>query len=483
MSSSTAQLLVIHLSDVHFGPSHRFRPTRTAAGDVPEDPSHPRLLDKLVEDLEGEDPGCPVILCLTGDLTETGSAQEFDEAEAFIEGLAQAELLGKARGRESIFVVPGNHDVLYTEPKLGLRWQQWADFYRRAFGQERNRDDSLAFVELHDRVDDLGALILCLNSAVYVRQGAPDEDRGRLDTAQLTKVENALDAIDADRLRSAIRIALIHHHPILIPSLAEAGRGYDAVHNSGMLLSCLRRHGFHAVLHGHKHDPHTFTEDVHSAHQTLPQQPLFVAAGGSVGSVELPYKPGLSNGYNRLMIKWHSAAGQSRVQATTRSLRIFNEDGTERLASLWNWTTARVEDRHFLEGPSAPLVNEEVQAVRAFDAAQDAELEAERVKIYETTRGNMAVAAVMPSLEPGQAYEVRLWIEPHKEAEPPVSVRWSAGELFEVITVKAADDPRCCTALDYWGPMLVQAALTFADGETALSHIYARMPRDYNGQG
>jgi len=130
-----------------------------------------------------------------------------------------------------------------------------------------NCDDPWSLVRLHDRIDDLGAVILSLNSAIYVEKGKLDQDRGNLDVKQLQIAENALSNLEPQGLKSAIRIALIHHHPVLIPPLAEPGRGYDAVHNSGKLLTILRKYGFHLILHGHKHNPFTFTDDTQSASQ------------------------------------------------------------------------------------------------------------------------------------------------------------------------------------------------------------------------
>jgi hypothetical protein len=56
-------------------------------------------------------------------------------------------------------------------------------------------------------------------------------------------MQERLEAIDPERLKSAIRIALIHHHPVLIPDLVEAGRGYDAVHHSAALLTTFASSG------------------------------------------------------------------------------------------------------------------------------------------------------------------------------------------------------------------------------------------------
>ena len=264
---STRQLEIIHLSDLHFGNSHRFDPPRTPAGDVPKRTGYPRLLDKLQEDLTDSDPNCQVITCITGDLATTCSDEELKQAEDFINSIAKIPILGSPRTLENLFIIPGNHDVVHDSPDVGTRWRPFVDFSNRLMKTKVNCDDPWSLVRLHDRIDDLGAVILSLNSAIYVEKGKLDQDRGNLDVKQLQIAENALSNLEPQRLKSAIRIALIHHHPVLIPPLAEPGRGYDAVHNSGKLLTILRKYGFHLILHGHKHNPFTFTDDTQSAFQ------------------------------------------------------------------------------------------------------------------------------------------------------------------------------------------------------------------------
>src|SRR4051794_40715569 len=109
MNSVTRQLAIIHLSDIHFGPSHRFSPVATAAGDIPPEPDYPTLLGKLVADLATNDPGCPVLVAVTGDMAQTASYEEFKQAEQFVRDLASADIYGPPRGLESMFWVPGNH--------------------------------------------------------------------------------------------------------------------------------------------------------------------------------------------------------------------------------------------------------------------------------------------------------------------------------------------------------------------------------------
>jgi hypothetical protein len=126
----------------------------------------------------------------------------------------------------------------------------------------------------------------------------------------------------------------------------------DAVLNSGKLLSILRRHGFHMILLGHKHDPYVFTEDARSAFRVTHQTPIMVAAGGSFGSTELPDRR--DNCYNQISIKWHPAASQARILIETVGLTVIDEDGQEALLSNWTWKILRREDLHFLKGECIP---------------------------------------------------------------------------------------------------------------------------------
>ena len=122
---------------------------------------------------------------------------------------------------------------------------------------------------VHDRIDDLGVVVACINSSIYVCKDSEDEQRGQVDDRQL---ETSLPGNQPKRKSKAHgdpglgdSTRDVHHHPVLIPSLAEPGRGYDAVMRSAQLITILKEYGFHLLLHGHKHHPHVFTEDVRNA--------------------------------------------------------------------------------------------------------------------------------------------------------------------------------------------------------------------------
>jgi 3',5'-cyclic AMP phosphodiesterase CpdA len=479
--AETRQLVLIHLSDIHFGKHHRFSaPEAVGSGKVPNI-GRGSLLESLRRDLgEKPDPNCPVIICITGDLAETGSASEFREAENFIKQLSTEMILGKARGLENIFVVPGNHDLAFGAKEAEDRWTPWAKFISDTFGKVFAARDPGSRISFHDRTSDLGAIIACLNSSEYVEKDTPEATRGLMDEYQLQLLKQFLKNIDPPRLESAIRIALIHHHPILIPGLAEAGHGYDAVENAGLLLNELRHFGFHLVLHGHKHTPYHFSEDSFTAFHEEARPPILIVAGGSTSSKQL--QEGGFNCYNQIKIKWNVDARQVRIMLLTSGLKI-SEKGAPLLSSEWSWERRLIDDRQYLGGPRAPQAYSAIS--REFIPERDQKDEQARSDRYNDFRFNLPVCEVMPSLVAGQHNEVRLWVEHHdthwkQKVDRPVEVIWSAGKLHNVVAVQVDEDARFCATMHYYGPMLVQAKLRFADGHVAYGYVYARMPTSYH---
>lgn len=473
------QLQIVHLSDIHFGPHHHFRAELGAEGKVPKDAKVPSLFDVLAQDLQQAlSPDLETLVCITGDIAEKADILEFEQAEAFIKKLADYQIGDAKLGRENLFLVPGNHDVTYASPSVGVRWQQWAEFYNRVFDTRIRREEPLEFARVIDR-SELGAIVVCLNSCIFVEKDTSEQDRGRIDDDQIKRFDAALSKIPESRRKAAIKIALVHHHPILIPALVEPGKSYDAIHNSAILLNRLRRHGFHLVLHGHKHLPSVFTDDLLTAFHKIPEQPIFLAAGGSVGSRGLPDGKGSCNTYGVIKIAWHPDSAQWRVRHETRGLDRFDPmDNTRRLADDWAFQQLAVVDRFFYPGSNRPPV---VGATPQVKCEADKQMDEARQREYERLRGNLPVIEVLPSLIRGQVYEARFWIVGHnrRESDRPVSVTWRAGPRFPSITVKLADDKNFAASFAYWGPMMVQALLTFADGKIELAYIYARLPGAY----
>jgi hypothetical protein len=305
-----------------------------------------------------------------------------------------------------------------------------------------------------------------------VQKGTPEEVRGQVDDESLFKLKTELKKIDTTRLRDAVRVAIMHHHPIVLPALAEPKRGYDAIVNADALLALLQEFEFHVIFHGHKHYPHTFSYDARCAWTKATVWPIHVIAGGSAGSSEIPARdPASTNTYNYVTLKWDPVTRLSRIRIVTRGLVTHDADGRRLLPAEWHFQTLRVDDR--VSGAHMPDGNVPYhKSTFVPDGHED-----RRKAAYAELRWNMPVVEVMPSLIPGQAYEARVWIVPHVgNREVPVRVEWAAGEHFTVVTCDAQTNPMFCATLAYYGPVLVQARMHFADGHVALGHIYARLP-------
>jgi 3',5'-cyclic AMP phosphodiesterase CpdA len=466
----TPQLTIVHLSDIHFGRHHRFDPPATPAGDPAPVAGYPTLVETLRKESEELRLNTnKVIVCITGDLSQNGSYDELKSVDRLLRDLQAAPLFGQQLTLEDIFIVPGNHDLVYSEREIEPRWERWLAAYNRWY--RTSHTSPYAAVKVHDRVETHGAVVVTINSAILVQKDTPAQDRGCVEIAQLQAIKKALDEIPAHSLHRAIKIALLHHHPVLIPPLAESRRGYDAVLFSGELLTMLRRYGFHLVLHGHKHDPHVFTDDTRRNTGGVPRGSLLIVAGGSAGSRELPAdRP---NTYNRITVKWHPAAGQWRACVKTQQL-VTRSNGEDLLPPDWHWTDLDTDDRSFYPGRRLPPVK--MKAIDTFDG-QDGPRRAE----YNRSRGNMIGIEVLPSLDPDQAYEVRLWIIGRKrdEEDEPLSVTWSAGPSFGMVTVHRDEDANFCASFSYWESMLVQARLEFEKGEPVNLFAFARIPESY----
>jgi 3',5'-cyclic AMP phosphodiesterase CpdA len=501
-----SQIAIVHLSDLHFGKPHRFQPKITPGGDRPKDEGFPELRASLLADatarlaelyqspesleadsirftgLNGIGPmAVRTIFALTGDLTESAEQAEFRKAESLVDAIRAAPGFVPNLSADDIFVVPGNHDLVYDAEEVFDRWSHYCHFYKKLADQRAlapqpiNADDPQGLSRIIDQSKN-GLVIAEINSAAYVRKDSPEALRGHIDITSLARIKKELDAIDHDAMQNSVRIAMIHHHPVVLPTLAEPNRGYDAVINAGPLLGLLKRHGFHLILHGHKHDAQTFPHDSVSAWSGTGSQPMMVVSGGSAGSTELPANSAARNTYNIIVVKWHPASRQARIRIETRGLAILDEKYDELLPQEWAWKELRVDDRLLKAG------GDELKSTATYRRknASDDSFESKRDKHLIVSRRCWPVVEVVPSLHSDQAFEARVWIDgqPDKKGyQAPERVEWNAGRYFpEIAVCNGAGDPTFSARFSYYGPTAIQARLFWPDGHQAIQYIFAHFP-------
>jgi len=511
----TNQIQILHFSDIHFGKNHICNP---------EDPSGSpdgieSLAERIIKDLNNgkwtkqqsttslyessESSGeaiireeilnkkrqsnTPLFLTITGDFTETAKQVEFDQAMHFVNSFIGPDILGKSLDKKHVFMIPGNHDVKFIESDVRTRFEPYCAFYNEFFNEVRKPIqpfEAINFSQVHTLEipnevtgKDSKIIIAEINCCMYVEKDTVDSSRGQVSSAGIARLRQQLTAL-ASRAdyNDYIKIALIHHHVLLLPSFIEYGKGIDAVVNARILLQLLSEFNFHAILHGHKHYPQIFSYDpVSSWIEDEPKMPQLIIAGGSCGSRELTTDAAKAcNTYSLITIKWHPNAYQARIKIETRGLTRRNGHG--RLSpDQWTWDTVNITDKKIAPYEFLPKIRQ-TRKVR-YDPLDDSLRKAE----YERLRFWLPVAEVMPSLIVGQAYEVNAWLVEHKpelNSTPRlVQVEWSCGKLFTKQIVTADNNPTFSVSFHYWGPMLIQSKLIFEDGYTAFSYIYSRMPQ------
>ncbi len=354
----------------------------------------------------------------------------------------------------------------------------WSHF----LGDLRNRHDSWSNEQRDtdvrtDLAESHGVIIAEINSCAWVQQNSVETHRGRISLEALSNLNTQLSKIDRALLDSCVKIALVHHHPILIPDLAEPDRGYDSIYGAGHLLRILRQYGFHLLLHGHKHIPFTFTEDSLSGQEIRRHDyPLFVVCGGSAASKSLPDDRPPINCYNRIEIKWLPTARQFRCSVETRELVRTDATGAPLIPTDWTWREIAYLDRSFR--PERPLRRSQELVWRDWDHVGDDD--SRRISQYERTHGVFPTVEFWPSLAVGQAHEAIVQLRQHASADghPPLaikSVTWSAGKRNPVFEMRQESGPRFCARFNYYGPMLIQATVTWVNGAEADLFIYAQL--------
>jgi 3',5'-cyclic AMP phosphodiesterase CpdA len=171
----------------------------------------------------------PDVVVVSGDLTNAGYQQEFEEAAAYLERIQC----------EHMIVIPGNHDsrnVGYVH-------------FEELFGDRSP--------EFHSN----GVSIVAIDST------EPDLDHGTIGRGNYKRIEESF------AREAYLRIFVLHHHLLPIPG---TGRERNIVYDAGDALECLQRANVNLVLSGHKHVPYAWR-----------LENIFVVNAGTVSTTRL----------------------------------------------------------------------------------------------------------------------------------------------------------------------------------------------------
>ena len=168
--------------------------------------------------------------------------------EGLQEGWTISQLVGGLLGVSAIVPVIGNHDIISRREGA-----QHPPFY-----YVQNLDTNFPFTNADDNARYFGqgfctirtplAEIIALNTVIE-HVDEQSAKRGTFSQARIADMEQRL----GGSLTSPLRIALMHHHPIVHSGISTGDN--DVLEYGDSLLAALGRLGCKLVVHGHKHEP------------------------------------------------------------------------------------------------------------------------------------------------------------------------------------------------------------------------------------
>ena len=224
-------ILILHLSDLHFGPNSRF---------AESDPKE--LSQKLCLAIQDE---CKMrkiddkisLVIATGDLAESARSEEYNRTRSFFDNLATKLKID----RDSFIFVPGNHDVDWIACKRVELDQEEQRFSEEEFVSRMNRTKFKNFeifskdfygISLEEKgrpinygsyiydIDNMRLSIAALNSS----EKESHRKKDHLGFLSDNHAQSLMNEWYGDKYKSYIKIIAIHHNPVpTIPENVDQG--------------------------------------------------------------------------------------------------------------------------------------------------------------------------------------------------------------------------------------------------------------------
>lgn len=347
-------LRIHHVSDLHFGAKSAMRvdaKDKTQTGQrLAEGAGQGPVVDDYVDWLSSlPQAKRPHLLVVSGDIAEWAQDSEYALAVPWLEKVADllAPHADLSPSDPRVLVVPGNHDVNWSEPpsRDGERRRHLP--FARAFGAEpwlRPRlelpPESRGVASHLFGKADLEVLLLASCEYGGLRDLGIDriarlaEGEGNLALEQdAREIKGSYGRQDPGLVHDAdiqaarrhpwsgkVRIAVLHHPLSPVPAVTEISPAFGLI-NAGQLKGALLQKGFCLALHGHVHSPWVGTERWHGA----AGGELLICSARTLGSYESQH----GYGFNEISIlregKQHTVEVQPYVRRDRTNFVVEGE--------------------------------------------------------------------------------------------------------------------------------------------------------------
>lgn len=219
-------------------------------------------LEEFSQQIILADTGAPDIILVTGDIFdgkafgEDGYQNLIEEAAAFFTSLIEA--LNKeykiALSKESIYFLPGNHEVNQKGVKTGedkfLRYREFLDLFYEKNRPEHYFEKELSLIKVFTGKK---VILIGFSSPSYGKnQSGEYEFFGMIKTSQLNEVRAKLREIE--NYEDYQIVVALHHHFYMIEERDKRYIDASALRNSEQFFKFLLNYNICAILHGHKHE-------------------------------------------------------------------------------------------------------------------------------------------------------------------------------------------------------------------------------------
>jgi len=338
--------LILHLSDIHFatGTNRTRYGWKLEKGDNAS-PGVSTLSGALLNAIGDRNIG---LIAVSGDITYVAAESEFDQANTLL-----YTLFGRfGIGKDNVVVVPGNHDIKWTndspyedESEVAFAPAEATEAYRsfvaRLFGFQPN-----SALSMGRRFILPGGMVLdwcCVNSSALEQGRHFLAGMGRVQGQALADVSNVLGWKRSKC--TGLRVLMLHHHLVLTENYEDASeysKGFGVAIDATRVQREAAEDGVSLVLHGHRHRSFLWRSGVYN----LPEQPgsashlgdLNIIGGGSVGA----RASGLKNAFNLIevnpqyvRIEVFLSERQGAFQKVKAYLAPFETVGGARVIGVW----------------------------------------------------------------------------------------------------------------------------------------------------
>lgn len=269
------------ISDIHYG-----RLSRTKEFSVPGEPLQDQTMreEPLRESLISVMREAGVrYLFVAGDLTSTGSPQEFYYCEE--ELLSIAEKAGIPR--KNILCSMGNHDIDWEISKIGDSYKNDYEDVAKLVKEKYQSIAAHSSLVKFNKIEKLGEagpvpfsgimknrdiIVYQLNSG-WCCTHDQKYSHGKLTTEQLKWFEKYAEKYKGD---TRIKIVLMHHHPFKYTYPVPC-QDISMVEEGSEIMDIAGKNGIDIIIHGHRHHPMAKTIQVRSG-----TKPITLICAGSL---------------------------------------------------------------------------------------------------------------------------------------------------------------------------------------------------------